>query len=291
MSRMARWHFISKSIYFLRLVITNMHSLLNATRFHFFKAGQILTIKNILSFAAALLALICLMALAHATGVPAPKVQTARNVDGSSLRLITKVAKNNSVQITDVLFSTGTAKPMVKIGQVVQLMGENKRGLIFLTDWAKEGKHVIETVDECGAGPNCSGMMYRVDAKKQKIVEFFKTSGADVSLIGGYLIEKSRDSCCAWVAHAYKLNMNRTQVAVSPAFSVEIAYDEDKSKAKPVTCTFFQQTTKGPLIIEPPAKSFLKICHHYREPYSVSHKVKNIVKVALPPKKYEGEMQ
>ena len=268
-SREAHSHFISEVIYILKLVILNMHSLLaNETRLHYFKVRQILTIKNIMSFAA-VLALMGPMAQAHAIGVPAPKVQTASNVDGSSLRLITNVAKNNSVQITDVLLSTSTGKPVVKIGQVVQLIGDNKRALILLTDWAKEGNHAIETVDECGAGPNCTGIIYRVDAKQQKIVEFFKTSGADVSLIGGYLIEKSRDSCCAWVADAYKLNMNRTQVAVSPAFSVEIAYDEDKSKAKPVTCTFFQHTTKGSLIIKPPGKAFLKICRHYDQDYKL----------------------
>ena len=274
-SREAHSHFISEVIYILRLVILNMHSpLTNATRLHYFKVRQILTIKNIMCFAAAVLALMGPMAQAHATGVPAPEVQTASNVDGSSLRLITNVAKNNSVQITDVLLSTSTGKPVVKIGQVVQLIGENKRALILLTDWAKEGNHAIETVDECGAGPNCTGIIYRVDAKQQKIVEFFKTSGADISLIGGYLIEKSRDSCCAWVADAYKLNMNRTQVAASPAFSVEISYNEDRKNSKPVTCTFYKETTRGRVTIDPPAKAFLKICDHYHEPYLSSHPVK-----------------
>ncbi len=221
-----------------------------------------------LAVAIAVLALMCPMTQALATGGPASKVQTASNVDGSSLRLITKVTKNNSVQITDVLFSTGTSKPMLKIGQVVQLIGENKRALIFLTDWAKEGTYAIETVDECGPGPNCSGIMYRVDSNRHKVVEFFKTSGVEVSLLGGYLIEKARDSCCAWVADAYKLNAMHTQVASSPEFSVQVEYDID-SKQQQVTCTFSKETEKGRTVIKPPAKVFLQICRQYGPIFSL----------------------
>jgi len=232
-------------------------------------AQRVLKSKYFISFGATALVLTGIVAQVQAAGAPVAKIQTATNVDGSSLRLITKFGQHNSAQITDVFYSSGTAKPMKKIGQLVQPMGADKRALVFLTDWAKNGNYAVETVDECGAGPNCSGMIYRIDAKQQKVVEFFKTSGSHVSLVGDYLIEKARDSCCAWVADAYKLNQKRTQVATSPAFSVEIAYDEEKNKAKPVTCTFYQQTTKGRLVIEPPAKAFLQICRHYAAPYSL----------------------
>jgi hypothetical protein len=199
-----------------------------------------------------------------------PKVQTATNADGSLVRIVTQVAKRGALQTTDVLYSPSIGMPMKKIGQVVQPTSEGKRALVFLTDWAKDGTHAIEAVDECGAGPNCSATMYRIDAKQQKLIAFFKINGAEVCRIGGYLIEKSRDSCCAWVADAFKLNRGRTQVAVSPAFSVEISYDDERNTLNPVICTFYKETTKGRLIIDPPDKALLQICRHYGQPYSLS---------------------
>ena len=195
------------------------------------------------------------------------QVQTANNVDGSAFRLITTVAIHEGLQVTEVMYRRYAGQKLKSIGKIVQSVGENKRSLILVTDWDNDGMHEIETVDECGAGPNCTGMIYRIDPRQEKVLEFFKTSTSDVSLIGGYLIEKGRDSCCAWVADAYKLKSGRAEVASSPTFSVLVEYDDDKNRNRPVTCTFYQDKPGGRLIIKPPAKAFLKICRHYGAPY------------------------
>jgi hypothetical protein len=223
----------------------------------------------VLAIIAAVLSLTLAVMPSNAKDSHSTQVQTANNVDGSAFKLITKASKQAGLQVTEVKYRRSEGAPMKTIGEIFQPVGENIKSMVFVIDWDKDGVHEIETVDECDAGPNCTGMIYRIDPRKEKVVEFFKTSGADVSLINGYLIEKGRDSCCAWGALAFKLNSGRTEVASSPTFSVLVEYDDDKNRSRPVTCTFYQDKPGSRLVIKPPAKAFLKICRHYGAPYKL----------------------
>lgn len=199
----------------------------------------------------------------YAKDTHSSQVQTATNVDGSAFRLITKSLTKQGLRVTKVMYRQKKGGPMQAIGKIVQLVDENTRSMVFAIDWDKDGMHEIQTVGECDFGPNCSGMIYRIDPRLKKVVEFFKTSGSDVSLIHGHLIEKFRDRCCAWIADAHKLKLGRTEVESVPAFSVLIEYVDDKSRRRPVDCTFYNESSGGRLLIKPPASAFLKICDHY----------------------------
>ncbi len=200
------------------------------------------------------------------------QTQSTANGDGSAFKLVTQVFKINKVQgrqITTVHFSPAAGLPMQAIGEIVQPAGDNNRAMVFVTDWDKDGMHEIQTVDTCGAGPNCAGAIYRIDARQGRVSEFFKTSGADISLMHGYLIEKSRGSCCAWVVDAYKLRPGGVGVEPGPAFSVLVEHATDKHTKQPVTCVFSQNKPNGRRVMAPPAIEFLSLCELYGKRYQL----------------------
>ena len=140
-------------------------------------------------------------------------------------------------------------------------------GRALLIGWDRDGNYEVEITSECGAGPNCEGALYRLDKSSGKLIAFFNTAGSDVQLINEHLVESARDSCCSWVANAYKFDAKRYLVKPEPAFTITVEHLGDSRAKSPVMCTFSVEASQGQQIIAPPANSFLRLSRHYGEKY------------------------
>ena len=193
----------------------------------------------------------------------------AKNRDGSEVKLRTRLDHAAQKKSVDVLYRQASHGPFRSIGRFDLPWDSPPQGRAFLLDWDGDGQHEVQILSDCGDGPNCDGVLYRIRKDGARLEAFFKTAGANVVLIKGHLIETARDSCCAWSATAYVFEPKRYYVNPKPAFSVEMKSSAQEGANDPVTCTFTKATSQGIKVISPPDKAFLKICEHYGPQYKL----------------------
>jgi hypothetical protein len=193
-----------------------------------------------------------------------------KNRDGSELKLRTSSDGAAQKKSVDVLFRQSPRDQLRRIGRFDLPWDSPPQGRAFLLDWDGDGQYEVHILSDCGAGPNCDGVLYRIRKDSARLEVFFKTAGADVGLIKGHLIETARDSCCAWSATAYVFDAKRYFVNPKPAFSVDMKASPQVGANDPVTCTFTRDTSQGIKVIFPPDNAFLKICEHYGPQYKLA---------------------
>jgi len=191
----------------------------------------------------------------------------AKNRDGSEVKLRTSLNQAAQKKSVDLLYRQTLHEPFRRIGRFDVPWDSPPHGRAFLLDWDGDGQHEVQILSDCGAGPNCDGVLYRIRKDSARLEAFFETAGVNVVLIKGHLIETARDSCCAWSATAHVFEAKRYYVNPKPAFSVEMKTSPQEGAIDPVTCTFTKVTSQGINVILPPNKAFLKICEHYGQHY------------------------
>ncbi|MFS8972994.1 hypothetical protein PO002_00580 [Cupriavidus necator] len=73
-----------------------------------------------------------------------------------------------------------------------------------LIDLDGDGEYELQIGGTCGAGPNCEGNIYKLDRKSGRLYHYFTGGYAELFMLGGYLVEAGRASCCAWEFHVYR---------------------------------------------------------------------------------------
>ena len=197
-------------------------------------------------------------------------IQSAIDRDGSEVRLISNIDKTAQRKSVEVQLRPHPGTGWRLIGSIELALDAPETGAAQLIDWDQDGSHEVQIISECGAGPNCEGVLYRIDKSIGKLVAFFNMAGSEVQLIGGHLVESARDSCCSWVASAHKFDAKRYRVNPEPAFTITVKNLDDAGAKAPVLCTFSIENSKGRKTIAPPAKAFLKVCRLYGEKYVVA---------------------
>ena len=202
------------------------------------------------------------------------EVTSATNRDGSAVKIVIRHYPKKDLRKMEVLFRADPDGDMVPIGRFQQVLNTAPLVGAQIIDWDRDGEHEIQVFDFCGAGPNCASTIYRVDKKKRALSRFFKSSGSDVELIDGYLVESARDNCCSWIFTAHKFVRSKQWVDQKASFSVIVqAGDKDSD---PSTCTFYIDAPGRPRTINPPSKAFLKICGEYGIGYVVTQPTKRL---------------
>ena len=175
----------------------------------------------------------------------------------------------------DVFFHAAPNGTMVSIGHFEQALSSAPLVGAQIIDWDKDGEHEVEIFSSCGTGPNCESTIYRVDKNKQALRQFFRASGSELELIGGYLVESARNNCCSWSFMAHKFVRSRQWVDPNASFSVLVeAGDKDPATS---TCTFYIDATNGHQTINPPSREFLRVCNVYGKGYVVTQPAKRLL--------------
>ena len=203
------------------------------------------------------------------------EVTSATNRDGSAVKVVIRHYPKKDLRKMEVLFRADPDGDMVPIGRFEQVLSTAPLVGAQIMDWDRDGEHEIQVFDFCGAGPNCASTIYRIDKKKRALSRFFKSSGSDVELIDGYLVESARDTCCSWIFTAHKFVRPRQWVNPKASFSV-LVKGGDKESA-PSTCTFSIDAPDGRQTINPPSKAFLKYCDEYGNGYVVTKPTKRLI--------------
>ena len=160
---------------------------------------------------------------------------------------------------------------------------EPPRAVAFI-DLDEDGIHEIEATGMCGAGPNCAGIVYRLDAASGTFYEFFAGAYAGLSILDGHVVEAGRASCCAWEFHAWPILPGPPPHAADVmALRIVVAMDGEDDTAD---CTFLRQNHDvdgvSEEVVLPPGDAWLKICGHYGPDYRLAMPSGESVRIPPP---------
>jgi hypothetical protein len=200
---------------------------------------------------------------------PILDVQSATNADGSAVRIQTITDKQREERHVKIFYRSHQSGRMKLVASISRSMAESPAaGMTQILDWDRNGMHEISFVEECGAGPNCDGILYRIN-KSAELVVLFQGNSTIVDYINGHFIDYGRNNCCSWIASAHLVSKDRLHIQAKPAFNVFVGYEYEDSKSKPkFQCRFYRHGPSGEeLTVSVEKKKFNKICkfyEHYR---------------------------
>ena len=196
---------------------------------------------------------------------PLVDVQSATNSDGSAVRIQTLTDEKREERRVKIFFRTHKSGHMKLVASMSRSMAESPAaGLTHIFDWDRNGIHEISFVESCGAGPNCDGVLYRVN-QSGELVLLFEGNPTVVDYINGHFIDYGRNNCCSWIAAAHPVSHDRLHIQAKPTFYVFIGTEYGDSKSEPkFQCRFYRHGPSGEeLPVNISKKKFNKICMFY----------------------------
>lgn len=128
-----------------------------------------------------------------------PNVLNQYNSDGSIVRLTTTVDANAQQRRFVVDLRSTDHDKAITVLKHVQSLSDAPNGDAALADIDRDG--IAELVERrfCGAGPNCSYTIFKIDPETTTATKFFEGGYANIETIGPYLVTTNRSSCCSWI--------------------------------------------------------------------------------------------
>ena len=203
------------------------------------------------------------------------EVTSATNKDGSAVKIVIRHYSKKDLRKIEVFFRADPDGDMLRIGRFEQVLSSAPLLGAQIIDWDNDGEHEIQVFESCGAAPNCASTIYRIDKKKRALSRLFKSSGSELELIDGYLVESARDTCCSWIFTAHKFVRSRQWVNPKASFSVLVEIGDKARRA--ATCTFYIDGPDGRQTLNLPSKAFLKVCNNYGEGYVLAQPTKKLL--------------
>jgi hypothetical protein len=202
-------------------------------------------------------------------------VTMAKNRDGSTLVLTVGVCPDEGERRirADLRPATGPARTVLREKQDLE---EIKYGSAKIIDLDKDGQHEIEVLGSCGAGPNCEGTVYRLNAAGRAMTPFYRGGYFSLTMIDGYLVETGRASCCSWESHGLKVRPGADRVAdddLEYMINVDSEGGED-GKVLAVQCSFRRRNGKEWTYVAPPSDAWLPLCEQYGKKYTLHEAAK-----------------
>jgi hypothetical protein len=201
------------------------------------------------------------------------EVQSATNRDGSAVRIRTLLDESKSIRQVWIYFRKAGANRMQLISShrsSTQL--SSAAGLSMIDDWDKDGTHEITIIDECGAGPNCSSTLARIDPIEGRLITIFEGGGSHIKYQRGHLVEYSRNNCCSWTADVYPVTKDRHHVGHTPVFSAYTGLRMQDLDEMPKSATNKVPARHEHQIVLRGLDSGIQICYFYKEDRQGQHR-------------------
>jgi len=207
----------------------------------------------------------------YAQARPTLEVQSVTNKDGSAVRVKMLTDENIGQRVVQIYFRKAGTRRMKKIAtKNHSLKAQMAAGQTQIFDWDMNGINEISIVQECGAGPNCESLLFRIDPSTERLLEIFRGNTGFIELMNGYLVEYSRNNCCSWEARVHEVSPDGLHIASRPRFMVYMgAKNPTEENMQPnnrnaANCEFFTKSAADQSIrVNVPSK-LKKICDFYR---------------------------
>lgn len=191
------------------------------------------------------------------------------NQDGSSLHVKEKYCPDQDIRTAKIYYQAGKNQAKVPVLRLKRQISEAPFGDPHFVDLDKDGIYEVAQKGTCGAGPNCDGDIYKLAADRLSMFHYFSGGYAELTPVGGFLVEEGRASCCSWEYHVYPTIAKKYPInAANRLYEISINGAPSSDGDKP-ECTFGGKVRGRWQVINPPNKKLLKFCENYGPDYTL----------------------
>jgi len=191
------------------------------------------------------------------------------NTDGSQLRITQSQCDGSGSRRIRVELRPQPSAPYTTVLQRTQSVAAMPRGDVSLRDIDGDGLLEVMERETCGAGPNCTYRIFKVNPSQRRADLFFTGGFFAFRRISGFYVSSGRSSCCSWVHQLY-----RPPAREGPIQETDLVY-RLTVKAPPRGATAAQCLISRPVgrawvPIDLKDPQLLKLCAVYGDAYVVN---------------------
>ena len=208
-----------------------------------------------------------LMALTGAaTAVDAggrPLLQEQRNSDGSWLRLTQREDSATEQRTIKVELRDSDASPYAPVLERHQPLATFPQGRGRLEDIDGDGLLEVVETEYCGAGPNCTKTIFKVNPLQRKAWRFLHGGFFSIRRIDNFVVTAGRSSCCSWVHQVYRIPTSEREITAQDlAYDITVSgpIEKDSTTAR---CWITRPEGEGWVNTDVPHQSLRQLCHFY----------------------------
>lgn len=151
------------------------------------------------------------------------KVQEQRNGDGSWLRLTQTEHQASGTRTIRVDLRGSSAEPYGTVLERTQPLSEFPNGWGYLEDKDGDGLQEITEIQYCGAGPNCTKNIFKVNPERRKAWLFLHGGFFVIRRIGEFVVTEGRSGCCSWEHQVFRIPpTERTITEQDQAYTISV---------------------------------------------------------------------
>lgn len=208
-----------------------------------------------------------LMALTGAaTAVDAggrPLLQEQRNSDGSWLRLTQREDSATEQRTIKVELRDSDASPYAPVLERHQPLATFPQGRGRLEDIDGDGLLEVVETEYCGAGPNCTKTIFKVNPLQRKAWRFLHGGFFSIRRIDNFVVTAGRSSCCSWVHQVYRIPTSEREITAQDlAYDITVSgpIEKDSTTAR---CWITRPEGEGWVNTDVSHQSLRQLCHFY----------------------------
>ncbi|EAU73134.1 hypothetical protein [Synechococcus sp. RS9916] len=216
---------------------------------------------RLLLMPAALMALTGAATAGHAGG--RPLLQEQRNSDGSWLRLTQLENPATEQRTIRVELRDSDASPYAPVLERHQSLATFPQGRGRLADIDGDGLMEIVETKYCGAGPNCTKTIFKVNPLQRKAWRFLHGGFFSIRRIDNFVVTAGRSSCCSWVHQVYRIPTSEREITAQDlAYDITVSgpIEKDSTTAR---CWITRPEGEEWVSTDVPHQSLRQLCHFY----------------------------
>ena len=202
------------------------------------------------------------------------KVETdqQQNSDGSELRITQTQCDQQNQRTFLIELRTDPTSPYTTVLQRNQSLSEFPRGFGHLKDIDADGILEYDEVESCGAGPNCSHSIFRIDPKQARAWLLFQGGFFDFRKISDFYVTSGRSSCCSWEHQVYaKPDGESSIVEADLRYLISVSSGHTLRAGTTdqyiTTCRISRPKGESWAPVDPESKELLQLCEIYGKDY------------------------
>ena len=216
---------------------------------------------RLLLMPAVLMALTSAATAGHAGGQPL--LQEQRNSDGSWLRLTQLENPATERRTIKVELRDSNTSPYAPVLERHQSLATFPQGRGHLADIDGDGLLEVVETEYCGAGPNCTKTIFKVNPLQRKAWRFLHGGFFSIRRIDNFVVTAGRSSCCSWVHQVYRIPISEREITAQDlAYDITVSgpIEKDSTTAR---CRITRPEGEGWVSTDVPHQSLRQLCHFY----------------------------
>ena len=192
-----------------------------------------------------------------------PLLQEQRNSDGSWLRLTQLENPATQQRTIRVELRASDASPYAPVLERHQSLATFPQGRGRLADIDGDGLLEVVETEYCGAGPNCTKTIFKVNPLQRKAWRFLHGGFFSIRRIDDFVVTAGRSSCCSWVHQVYRIPTSEREITAQDlAYDITVSgpIEKDSNTAR---CRITRPEGEGWVSTDVPHQSLHQLCHFY----------------------------